>query len=252
MESQNTPGGGDALPAQAKITSYWDGHATAYDEHPLSRIHMGPARETWRRIWRDALPPAPADVLDTGAGTGQVTVLLAELGHRVTGIDLAEGMLALARARCAGLPNPPALRIGDAVAPPFPPASFDAITNRYLLWTLREPRTALANWRELLRPGGRLAMVDSTWFASGLQRAGDTSDAADRDEFTRLYDEEVAAALPLAEVETIEAIAAVVRDAGFRDVRITPLPEIERLERGLRPDPSIDVQLQYLITAERW
>lgn len=236
---------------QANLTAYWHLHAGAYDEHALSQIHMGAAKHAWLDLWREALPPAPADVLDVGAGTGQVTLLLAELGHRVTGIDLAEGMLDLARAKSAGMIHPPALQTGDAVSPPFPPASFDAITNRYLLWTLREPQRALASWLRLLRPGGRLAAVDSTWYAGGIPRDGGGEDLSDREDFLRLYDERVIASLPLAEAGTIDAYVALVREAGFLDVRVTPLPEIERLERELRPDPSIDVRLQYLITGRK-
>lgn len=239
----------DVSPVQANITAYWHLHAEAYDAHPLSQIHMGPARAAWAAIWQAALPPVPADILDVGAGTGQVTLLLAELGHRVTGIDLAEGMLELARRKSAGMANPPRFQIGDAVVPPFPPNSFDAVTSRYLLWTLREPLRALTNWRQLLRPGGRLVAVDSTWYAGGFPRDGGGEDFAHKAEFLELYSEDVVAALPLAEADTIEAMAALVRQAGFGDVQVIPLHEIERIERTLRPDPGIAVQLQFMITA---
>jgi SAM-dependent methyltransferase len=45
-----------------------------------------------------------------------------------------------------------------------PPASFDVVTSRHFLWTLREPAKAMASWRNLLRPGGRLVAVDGFWF----------------------------------------------------------------------------------------
>jgi SAM-dependent methyltransferase len=224
-------------------------HADAYDAHPLSQIHMGPAKDAWARVWAAALPPPPADILDAGTGTGQVSVLLAELGHRVTGVDLAEGMLNLARAKSMGMTNPLTLLVGDAVAPPFPPMSFDVVTCRYLLWTLREPQVALANWYRLLRPGGRLVAVDSTWYAGGIPRDDSGEQHADRADFVRLYDDRVVAALPLAEVDSIDAMAAAVWSAGFADVEVTPLQEIEQLERSLHPDPNIDVQLQFMITA---
>lgn len=250
MGSANDPSAVDSAAVQENITSYWHMHAGAYDAHPLSQIHMGPARDAWKRVWQAGLPPAPADVLDVGTGTGQVAVPVAELGYRVTGIDLAEGMLDLARAKAAGMSNPPVFRLGDAVAPPFPPASFDAITCRYLLWTLREPLQALTNWRRLLRPGGRLVAVDSTWYAGGI-RGQEREKYQDHEEFLRLYDERVVAALPLAEVTSIDAMAALIREAGFGAVEVTPLEEIERLERELRPHGGIDVQLQFMITARK-
>jgi ubiquinone/menaquinone biosynthesis C-methylase UbiE len=53
-----------------------------------------PGANVWR--WRGATPPT--SILHLGTGTGQVALLLAELSHRMTGIDLAESMLDLARA----------------------------------------------------------------------------------------------------------------------------------------------------------
>ena len=234
---------------QANITGYWHRHAGAYDTHPLSQLHMDGARAAWADVWRAALPPAPADLLDVGTGTGQVALVLAELGHRVTGIDLAEGMLALARDKSVGMANPPNLQVGDAVTPPFEPATFDAVTCRYLLWTLREPSVALARWRALLRPGGRLAAVDSTWFPGGVrQRIEERSHNPHDDGFLEHYDDDVLAALPLAGAETMEAAAALVEAAGFVEVRMQPLPEIERLERELDEEASGPIRLQYLIT----
>ena len=49
------------------------------------------------------------------------------------------------------------------MAPPFGPGSFDAVTNRHLLWTLTDPATALRNWHALLRPGGVLVVIDGIW-----------------------------------------------------------------------------------------
>ncbi|MGH3923123.1 MAG: class I SAM-dependent methyltransferase [Pseudonocardiaceae bacterium] len=101
------PGGSEAAPVQANITSCWHLHAVAYDEHQLSQIHMGPAKDAWADVWRSALPTPPADVLDVGTGTGQVALLLAELGHRVTGIDLADGDVQSSRlSGHLGLPEP--------------------------------------------------------------------------------------------------------------------------------------------------
>ena len=108
-----------------------------------------------------------------GAGTGFLALLLAELGHRVTGVDLAPGMLALARAKAARLPAGavrPVFAPGDAVDPPLPAGSVDAVISRHLLWTLTEPQRAFANWRRLLRPGGRVVAIDGLWHG-GRQQA---------------------------------------------------------------------------------
>lgn len=236
----------DVADVQRNISAYWSGHAAAYDEHPLSRLHMGTMRQAWLDALTAVLPP-PAELLDVGTGTGQIALPLAELGYRVTGIDLAEGMLARARSKSAAMLNPAVLQLGDAVTPPFAPASFDAITARYVLWTLREPARALANWRRVLRPGGRLVVVDSAWYAGGMSREADS--ASVRDGFLNLYTPAVVAALPLAEADSINATATLIAETGFIDLQVTPLTEIHRLELALRPDPSIAVQMQYRVAA---
>jgi SAM-dependent methyltransferase len=100
-------------------------------------------------------------VLDTGCGPGAVLVRAAQAvgpGGQVTGIDLSGGMLARAEAEAArqALGNVTVCR-ADAAAPPFPPASFDAITASLLLYLLPDPAVALAAWWTLLAPGGVLA-----------------------------------------------------------------------------------------------
>jgi SAM-dependent methyltransferase len=236
--------------AQDNITRYWTARAEAYDGHELSRIHRGAAQPAWTQIWAGAMPAPRADVLDVGTGTGFVALLLAGLGHRVAGIDLARGMLAAARARAADLANPPALGIGDAVAPPFARASFDVITSRYLLWTLRDPRRALANWKDLLRPQGRLLAVDAPWHDDGIHNSAARADPSQR-EFLRLYDDRVISALPLAEAQGIQDAVALIRKAGFEQVQAVPLPQIERIQRSLSTQQTTrsNLRVPFLIAA---
>ncbi|MDN4161451.1 class I SAM-dependent methyltransferase [Nocardioides abyssi] len=223
-------------PLQARIDDYWTGRAPSYDAYQQRPERRDLDRQAWGRVWSGVLPSAPVEVLDVGTGSGHVACLLAELGHRVTGIDLAGGMLDLAREHAAELADPPRILVGDAVAPPFPPASYDAVVGRYVMWTLRDPATAVARWVELLRPGGVVAMVDSTWFTDGLGA---------------LYGDRPDAALPLAEARSIEATADVLRAAGLVDVAVVPLEEVLELDRAHGVAPGHDVQLQYLVTGTR-
>ena len=93
-----------------------------------------------------------------------MALILAALGHRVTAIDLSTDMLELASATANSRSVEIQFTSGDAVQPAFDMASFDLVTCRHLLWTLREPDRALANWRALLRPGGSLVAFDGFWF----------------------------------------------------------------------------------------
>lgn len=101
------------------------------------------------------------DILDIGTGTGRLLELLAPKAERAIGLDLSREMLALARANLdrAGLKNC-SVRQGDLYALPFPAQSFDAVTLHQVLHFLEDPAGAIAEAARVLRPGGRLVIVD--------------------------------------------------------------------------------------------
>ena len=85
-------------------------------------------------------------MLDIGAGTGFLSLLLAREGYRVTALDLAPGMLARLgdKARSRGLE----IALVEANAADPPRESFDAIVERHVVWTLPEPELALQAWHQ--------------------------------------------------------------------------------------------------------
>ncbi|WP_080518844.1 methyltransferase domain-containing protein [Rhodopseudomonas palustris] len=62
--------------------------------------------------------------------------------------------------------------LGDAENPMMPDERFDAVVSRHLVWTLPDPEAALADWLRVLRPGGRVVLVDCDWVHRGADRAG--------------------------------------------------------------------------------
>ena len=100
-------------------------------------------------------------LLDLGAGTGRMLELLAPLAARAVGVDLSPAMLNLARARIEerALRNVQ-LRQGDVYAPPVERGAYDLIVIHQVLHFLDDPGRALAEAAHLLRPGGRLLVVD--------------------------------------------------------------------------------------------
>lgn len=226
---------------QARIDDYWDHRARIYDEAQHRGGRDAVDRDLWGRVWAAALPPAPARVLDLGTGSGHAAFVQADLGHEVTGLDSSTGMLEIARSRAAEVEAKgaaPTFVLGDACDPDLESADLDAVTSRYLMWTLREPLEALQRWRRLLLPGGVLAVVDSTWFDAGLEGSPP--------EFIDSYGE-VLEDLPLATAGSIEATAEVVRAAGFTDVTITPLTEVLEVDEKLGVAPGHRPRLQYLV-----
>ncbi|WP_328441395.1 class I SAM-dependent methyltransferase [Streptomyces sp. NBC_00444] len=139
----------------------WDAAAPAFDDEPDHGLRDPDVRLAWADRLRAWLPPRPCDVLDLGCGTGSLSLLAAEQGHRVTGVDLSPAMVALARAKLAG--RDAVFFIGDAAAPPVGEDRFDTVLVRHVLWALPDPGRALRHWRELLRPGGRLVLVEGVW-----------------------------------------------------------------------------------------
>ncbi|CAL9400637.1 class I SAM-dependent methyltransferase [Streptomyces sp. enrichment culture] len=139
----------------------WDAQAAVFDEEPDHGLRDPAVRGAWAERLRDWLPRRPGDVLDVGCGTGSLSLLAAEQGHRVTGVDLSPAMVRLAREKLAG--RDAVFLIGDAAAPPVGEQRFDAVLVRHVLWTLPDPARVLRHWYGLLRPGGRLVLVEGVW-----------------------------------------------------------------------------------------
>jgi ubiquinone/menaquinone biosynthesis C-methylase UbiE len=148
----------------AAVAAYWDSAAATFDAEPDHGLASPIVRAAWSRRLREWIPDSAAEVLDVGCGTGSLALLLAEHGHRVTGVDLSPSMVEHARRKLTG--HPATVLHGDAADPPVDGARFDAVLCRHLLWTLPDPGAALRGWAGLLRPGGQLVLVEGRWNTS--------------------------------------------------------------------------------------
>lgn len=142
---------------------YWDRLASSFDEEPDRGLHDPSVLETWTRFLAASLPLEGATILDIGCGTGSLSVVLAGLGHAVTGIDLSPSMISLAGSKAATLGLAVEFQVMDASSPQLPHGQFDALVCRHLLWALPEPGQVLRRWAELLRPKGRLILIEGYW-----------------------------------------------------------------------------------------
>ncbi|MGA4847950.1 trifunctional class I SAM-dependent methyltransferase/NUDIX hydrolase/VOC family protein [Streptomyces sp. G5(2025)] len=139
----------------------WDAAAATFDDAPDHGLRDETVRQAWAERLGQWLPDTPGDVLDLGCGTGSLTLIAAERGHRVTGVDLSPRMTDRARRKLAN--HDAEILTGDAAQPPVGERKFDTILARHVLWLLPDPEAALHHWRTLLRPGGRLILVEGVW-----------------------------------------------------------------------------------------
>jgi SAM-dependent methyltransferase len=166
---------------------------------------------------------APRDgerVLDAGCGLG---ILAAEVARRVprgqvVGLERAPEQLARARERPG---QPPNLRLvgGDAHALPFEDGSFDLVCCRFVLEHLADPGRALSEMRRVLRPGGRLAVMEND---SALHRPDPPLPA-----FQRVWGRFLELQRRLGgDGEIGRRLHALLRQAGFREIALDQQPEV--------------------------
>ena len=148
------------LTPTARVKRVWDKSAPRYDEQMafLEKIWFGGVRD-----WLGER--ARGRILEVAIGTGR-NLPYYPADATITGIELSPAMLAVARQRAAGLGRDVDLREGDAEQLPFGAAAFDTVVSVLSLCTIPNPRAAVGEMRRVLRPGGRLLLVNhvgSTW-----------------------------------------------------------------------------------------
>ncbi len=143
------------------IKEYWDSRGESYDRSP-GHVCLP---EVWRSILKEVFE-SKMRILDVGTGTGFFALILAELGHEVVGLDISEGMLKVARRKAKQRGLKVQFKLGDAENLPFKDESFDAVICRHLLWTLPNPKRALAEWARVARE--KVVIVDGRWTDDSL------------------------------------------------------------------------------------
>ena len=216
----------------AAVRSMFDAIAPRYDR--VNRIMTMRMDVGWRKkAVRSLSAPAGATVLDVACGTGDLCRELADQGLRPIGVDYSFGMLAAARTEAP-------LAQGDALRLPLPGASVDGATSGFALRNFESLPPFFTELARVVRPGGRIALLDATqppnrflrwghgiYFGKVVPRIGALfgSNAAGYRYLPR----------SLAYMPTPEVLVQQVADAGFVDV-----------ERRL-----LSVGIAHLITATR-
>lgn len=143
------------------IRDYWSLRAQTYDASPGHGIARHADIEAWSRLIRRHLGDGKdRKALDLACGTGVMTMLMHRLGFDVTGLDFTEPMMARARRKSDETNASIRFLTRDAEETMEPDDSYDVIITRHLVWTLTDPDKAFADWMRILKPGGRLLIID--------------------------------------------------------------------------------------------
>ncbi|WP_211315540.1 bifunctional demethylmenaquinone methyltransferase/2-methoxy-6-polyprenyl-1,4-benzoquinol methylase UbiE [Rathayibacter caricis] len=141
-----------------EVAAMFDTVAPAYD---LTNTVLSAGNDhLWRIATTRAVNPAPGErILDVAAGTGTSSASLARSGAHVVAADFSPGMIAVGRTRQAGDDRIEFVQ-ADAMDLPFEDESFDAVTISFGLRNVAEPRTALAEFFRVVKPGGRVVICE--------------------------------------------------------------------------------------------
>ncbi|WP_105420833.1 MULTISPECIES: class I SAM-dependent methyltransferase [Neorhizobium] len=158
-----------------EIRDFWSERAATFDESVGHEIFSEEERKGWQRLIRKHLGDGTGRAaLDLACGTAVISHLMNDVGFKVTGLDWSDAMLGQARAKAAKRGTDIRFVSGDAENTMEPKNSYDVITNRHLVWTLVDPSAAFAEWFSVLKPGGKVLILDGnmgkeTW-VKGLQK----------------------------------------------------------------------------------
>lgn len=138
----------------ARVRRIYDTTAPGYDLviAVAERFLFGDGR-------RWACARARGQVLEVAIGTGR-NLPFYPSGVRLTGVELSPGMLERARARADRCSSAVDLQLGDAQQLAFPEASFDTVVATLALCSIPDDRAAVREMARVLRPGGRLVLLD--------------------------------------------------------------------------------------------
>jgi demethylmenaquinone methyltransferase/2-methoxy-6-polyprenyl-1,4-benzoquinol methylase len=134
----------------------FDRIAPVYDA--MNRLMTAGLDQRWRHATAAAVVHPGDRVLDACCGTGDLALADAEAGGLVTGVDFSEPMLERARKKSDAIE----WLAGDALALPFADGSFDAVTVGFGVRNLDDLERGLAELRRVLKPGGRLGILEIT------------------------------------------------------------------------------------------
>lgn len=228
-----------------QIAGMWNERYSDYDDCYAHGLKSERETMEWLKLMDGLIDKKEAHVLDVGAGTGFLSLFMANLGHHCKGLDLSGNMLSVAKekAKRAGYTNV-TFEIGDAENTGEESNSYDFVTNRHLMWTLPHPKKALREWKRVLKPGGKLIIIEGNWFYEGpfdkLQVFLGTcllSLQEGRNAFAKHggYVAELQDSLPMTKSKNARRLKDMVKEAGFTHVLVFEPEAVDKAEKAAMP-----------------
>lgn len=223
--------------AKLQIKEVWDREAAIYDSYVSHGIQTDEEKELWKQAFSDVAGKGDSSkkVLDIGCGTGAMSLIFSELGYSVVGLDLSEDMMNVAKEKTELRGRTIQYVKGDAENPLFDPESFDIIVNRHLLWTLPNPQKALKNWNRVLKPGGKIIIVDGVWddkktYTKVKRNIGQflSKLTNPKKRHARIYSKDLEKALPGIGGVPFERAKMYVQNAHFKNIRCKNMAHIRQ------------------------
>jgi len=145
------------------VRKYWDHRSKVYPKYSADEEHT-----LWKQYLSNAIGPEPRKILDVGTGTGIIAMMLYELGYNVTGVDFSMDMMNAAKEKSKEIGADVRFMEGDVENLEFEDGSFDCVTARHVLWTMAHPEKAVKEWVRMVKPGGKIVIIDGYWATKGV------------------------------------------------------------------------------------
>jgi 2-polyprenyl-3-methyl-5-hydroxy-6-metoxy-1,4-benzoquinol methylase len=155
---------------------FWDEQSACFDNEPDHGVRDPVVRAAWSALLAELLPDEPSRIADLGCGTGSLSVLMAQQGHSLTGVDFSPRMIELARKKAQDAGVQVTFTVADAAYPGLDRGQFNVVLARHVLWALPDPAAGLGHWIDLLTPTGHLVLIEGRWSTGAGLTASQTAD----------------------------------------------------------------------------
>lgn len=149
--------------------TFWDQQAPTFDEEPDHGLTDPVTRLAWATLLDGFLEKQEGrdSVVDLGCGTGSVSVLLAERGHSVVGVDLSPKMIERAQHKARTNELDLEFMVGDVQNMGIPRQTYGAVVSRHLLWAMPDPPALVKRWSAPLTDSGLFIAIEGVWATAG-------------------------------------------------------------------------------------